>query len=162
MHFKKYTKQRNNTFQGLRSFRDTLPKNIKKIINKKGHIYSETLNNWKYIVGEKLFKICYPKSFKNSNRFGVSTLLVMVKRGHEVDLEYSKKEIMNKMNNFFGYSVVEKLKFVSFDDNQNILSSDTDKENNVTIVKYQNKINDIKNNKIKKSIMELTKVFKKK
>ena len=162
MQFKKYTKQRNNTFQGLRSFRDTLPKNIKKIINKKGHIYSETLNNWKYIVGEKLFKICYPKSFKNSNRFGVSTLLVMVKRGHEVDLEYSKKEIMNKMNSFFGYSVVEKLKFVSFDDNQNILSSDTDKENNVTIMKYQNKINDIKNNKIKKSIMELTKVFKKK
>tara|TARA_S200000501_G_scaffold64823_1_gene55806 strand:- start:1198 stop:1686 length:489 start_codon:yes stop_codon:yes gene_type:complete len=162
MHFKKYTKQRNNTFQGLRSFRDTLPKNIKRIINKKGHIYSETLNNWKYIVGEKLFKICYPKSFKNSNRFGVSTLLVMVKRGHEVDLEYSKKEIMNKMNSFFGYSVVEKLKFVSFDDNQNILSSDTDKENNVTIMKYQNKINDIKNNKIKKSIMELTKVFKKK
>ena len=162
MHFKKYTKQRNNTFQGLRSFRDTLPKNIKKIINKKGHIYSETLNNWKYIVGEKLFKICYPKSFKNSNRFGVSTLLVMVKRGHEVDLEYSKKEIMNKMNSFFGYSVVEKLKFVSFDDNQKILSSDTDKENNVTIMKYQNKINDIKNNKIKKSIMELTKVFKKK
>ena len=162
MQFKKYTKQRNSTFQGLRSFKDTLPKNIKKIINKKGHIYSETLNNWKYIVGEKLFKICYPKSFKNSNRFGVSTLLVMVKRGHEVDLEYSKKEIMNKMNSFFGYSVVEKLKFVSFDDNQNILSSDTDKENNVTIMKYQNKINDIKNNKIKKSIMELTKVFKKK
>ena len=161
MHFKKYTKQR-NTFQGLRSFRDTLPKNIKKIINKKGHIYSETLNNWKYIVGEKLFKICYPISFKNTNRFGVSTLLVMVKRGHEVDLEYSKKEIMNKMNSFFGYSVVEKLKFVSFNDNQNILSSDTDKENNVTIIKYQNKINDIKNNKIKKSIMELTKVFKKK
>ena len=162
MHFKKYTKQRNNTFQGLRSFRDTLPKNIKKIINKKGHIYSETLNNWKYIVGEKLFKICYPKSFKNSNRFGVSTLLVMVKRGHEVDLEYSKKEIMNKMNSFFGYSVVEKLKFVSFDDNQNILSSDTNKENNVTIIKYQNKINDIKNKKIKNSIMELTKVFKQK
>ena len=162
MQFKKYTKQRNTSFQGLRSFRDTLPKSIKKIINKKGHIYSETLNNWKYIVGEKLFKICYPKSFKNSNRFGVSTLLVMVKRGHEVDLEYSKKEIMNKMNSFFGYSVVEKLKFVSFDDNQNILSSDTDKENNVTIMKYQNKINDIKNNKIKKSIMELTKVFKQK
>ena len=162
MQFKNNTKQRNKVIQGLRSIRDTLPKNVKKIINKKGHIYSETLNNWKYLVGEKLFKICYPKSFKNSNRFGVSTLLVMVKRGHEVDLEYSKKEIMNKMNSFFGYSVVEKLKFVSFDDNQNILSSDTDKENNVTIMKYQNKINDIKNNKIKKSIMELTKVFKKK
>ena len=162
MSFKNNIKQRNSSFQGLRSFKDTLPTSVKKIINKKGHIYSETLNNWKYIVGEKLFKICYPKSFKNSNRFGVSTLLVMVKRGHEVDLEYSKKEIMNKMNSFFGYSVVEKLKFVSFDDNQNILSSNTDKENNVTIMKYQNKINDIKNNKIKKSIIELTKVFKQK
>ena len=57
MQFKKYTKQRNRSIQGLRSFKDTLPKNIKKVINKKGHIYSETLNNWKYIVGEKLFKI---------------------------------------------------------------------------------------------------------
>ena len=162
MHFKKYTKQRNNTFQGLRSFRDTLPKNIKKIINKKGHIYSETLNNWKYIVGEKLFKICYPKSFKNSNRFGVSTLLVMVKRGHEVDMEYSKKEIMDKMNSFFGYSVVEKLKFISFNNDQNILSSNEENEINVTINKYQSKINNINNDKIKKSLIELTKVFKQK
>tara|TARA_X000000368_G_scaffold170166_1_gene134269 strand:+ start:181 stop:669 length:489 start_codon:yes stop_codon:yes gene_type:complete len=162
MQFKKDTKQRNTAFQGLRSFRDALPKNVKKIINKKGHIYSETLNNWKYIVGEKLFKICYPKSFKNSNRFGTSTLLVMVKRGHEVDLEYSKKVIMDKMNSFFGYLVVEKLKFISFDDNQNDLSTDKNKNKNVTIKKYQNKINDIKNDKIKKSLIELTKVFKQK
>ncbi len=162
MQFKNNIKQRNSVIQGLRSFRDTLPKNIKKIINKKGHIYSETLNNWKYIVGEKLFKICYPKSFKNSNRFGVSTLLVMVKRGHEVDMEYSKKEIMDKMNSFFGYSVVEKLKFISFNNDQNILSSNEENEINVTINKYQSKINKIKNDKIKKSLIELTKVFKQK
>ena len=42
----------------------------------------------------------------------------MVKRGHEVDMEYSKKDIMDKMNSFFGYAVVEKLKFISFDDAQ--------------------------------------------
>ena len=162
MHFKKYTKQRNITIQGLRSFKDTLPKNIKKIINKKGHIYTETLNNWKYIVGENLFKICYPKSFKNSNRFGVGTLFIMVKRGHEVDMEYSKKKIMDKMNGFFGYSVVEKLKFISFDDDQAILSSKKNNDINVTIKKYQNKITGIKNDKIKKSLIEFTKVFKKK
>ena len=160
MQFKKYTKQRNTTFQGLRSFKDTLPKNVKKIINKKGHIYSETLNNWKYIVGEKIFKVCYPKSFKNSNKFGVSTLIVMVKRGHEVDMEYSKKEIMDKMNSFFGYSVVEKLKFISFDDEKKIFSKKDDQERNVTNNKYQKKINNVKNEKIKKSLLELTKVFK--
>ena len=161
MQFKKYSKQRSAAFQGLRSFKDTLPKNIKKIINKKGHIFTETLNNWKYIAGENLFKICYPKSFKNSNRFGVSTLFIMVKRGHEVDMEYSKKEIMDRINGFFGYSVVEKLKFISFDDDQVILSSKKNNDKNVTIKKYQNKIKDIKNDKIKKSLIELTKVFKK-
>jgi hypothetical protein len=162
MQFKKYTKQRSSSIQGLRSFKDTLPKNIKKVINKKGHIYSETLNNWKYIVGENLFNICYPKSFKNSNKFGVSTLLVMVKRGNEVDLEYSKKEIMNKMNSFFGYSVVENLKLTSFDDEKIFPKIEKINDQNVTNDKYQKKIKDVKNEKIKNSLLELSKVFKEK
>jgi len=162
MQFKNNTKRGNTTIQGLRSFKDTLPKNVKKIINKKGHIYSETLGNWRYIVGDELFKVCYPKTFKNSNRFGVSTLLVMVKRGHEVDLEYSKKEILDKMNSFFGYSVIEKLKFISFDDEQRIFVKKGTDQENVAINKYQSKINDVKNDKIKKSLIELTRVFKEK
>ena len=162
MQFKNNSKQRSASIQGLRSFKDTLPKNIKKVINKKGHIYSETLSNWKYIVGDNLFKVCYPKSFKNSNRFGVSTLLIMVKRGHEVDLEYSKKEIMDKMNSFFGYSVVEKIKFSSFNYENKILPKQTYKEKNMTNNRYKKKINDVKNEKIKKSLLELTKVFKEK
>jgi len=160
MQFKNNTKQRFKTIQGLRSFKDTLPNNIKKIIKKKGHIFSETLNNWKYIVGDKIFQICYPKSFKNSNKLGVSTLQVMVKRGHEVDLEYSKKEITDKMNSFFGYAVVEKLKFISFDDTQTKFKKMNESENGVTNNKYADKINSIKNNKIKKSLLELTKIFK--
>ena len=162
MQYKKYTKQRNTSIQGLRSFKDTLPKNLKKIINKKGHIYSETLSNWKYLVGNELFKVCFPKTFKNSNRFGVSTLVVMVKRGHEVDVEYSKKNILDKMNNFFGYDVVEKLKFISFDDEQKTNSSNETKSNNVAISRYRDKIKDVRNEKIKKSLTELTKVYKEK
>ncbi len=162
MQFKNNTKQRNTCIQGLRSFKDTLPKNLKKIINKKGHIYSETLSNWKYLVGNELFKVCFPKTFKNSNRFGVSTLVVMVKRGHEVDVEYSKKNILDKMNNFFGYDVVEKLKFISFDDEQKTNSSNETKSNNVAISRYRDKIKDVRNEKIKKSLTELTKVYKEK
>ena len=161
MQFRNNTKQRNKVIQGLRSFKDTLPKNIKKIIKKKGHIFSETLNNWKYIVGDDLFKVCYPKSFKNSNKLGVSCLLIMVKRGHEVDMEYSKKQILDKMNNYFGYSVVEKLKLISFDDNQTNFKK-TKINHDVTNSKYMNKIVDIKNDKIKKSLIELSKLFKQK
>ncbi len=162
MHFKKYTKQRKTSNQGLRSFKDTLPKNIKKVINKRGHIFSETLNNWKYIVGKNLFKVCYPKFFKNSNRFGVSTLTIMVERGHEVNLEYSKKEIIEKMNSFFGYSVVEKIKFTTFEDKKNFSFNLDNEEKIVTKNKYQSKINNVKNEKIKKSLLELTRVFKEK
>ena len=160
MSYKNNIKQRNRSFQGLRSFKDTLPTSIKKIIKKKGHIFSETLNNWKYIVGDEIFQICYPKSFKNSNKFGASTLHVMVKRGREVDLEYSKTKIMEKMNSFFGYAVVEKLKFISFDDSQTKFKKLINDNNGVTNNKYTDRINSIKNNKIKNSLLELTKIFK--
>ena len=162
MSYKNNIKQRFGTIQGLRSFKDTLPKNIKKVITNRGQIYSETLNNWKFIVGENLFKICYPKSFKNSNKFGVSTLLVMVKRGHEIDLEYSKKDIIDKMNNFFGKVIVEKIKFKSFEKEQKINTDTTLFKKSVVKNKYQNKINDVKNEKIKKSLLELSRVFKEK
>ena len=162
MHFKKYTKQRNGSIQGLRSFKDTLPKNIKKVINKRGQIYSETLNNWKYIVGENLFKVCYPKSYKNSNKFTVSTLLIMVKRGHEVDLEYSKKEIINRMNAFFNETVVERVKFTSFNDEKKVTLKKNKSKLNVTNDNFNNKINNVKNEKIRRSLLELTKVFKEK
>ena len=162
MQFKKYTKQRNGSIQGLRSFKDTLPKNIKKFISKRGQIYSEILNNWKHFVGENLFKVCYPKSYKNSNKFGVSTLTIMVRRGNEVDLEYSKKEIITRMNTFFEDQVVEKIKLTSFNDERKIIVEKNDLNLNVTNNKFKNKISNVKNEKIKKSLLELTKVFKEK
>ena len=113
-------------------------------------------------MGDELFKCCYPKTFKSSNKFGVSTLVIMVKRGHEVDIEYSKKDILNKMNTYFGYEVVEKLKFISFDDEQKVSPKLEINEKNVTINRYKDKISNVKNEKIKQSLLELTKVFKKK
>ena len=162
MQFKKYTKQRNGSIQGLRSFKDTLPNHIKKFISKRGQIYSETLNNWKHIVGENLFKVCYPKSYKNSNKFGVSTLTIMVRRGNEVDLEYSKKEIITRMNTFFEDQVVEKIKLTSFNDERKIIVEKNDLNLTVTNNKFKDKISNVKNEKIKKSLLELTKVFKEK
>ena len=159
MEFKYNTKQRNKTIQGLRSFKDTLPKNIKRIINKKGHIYSETFNNWKYIVGDELFKVCYPKSFKNSNRLGKSCLNIIIKRGHEVDMEYSKKLIIDKMNTFFGYNVVEKIKLITFEGEQEKLKENYNKD--VSKSEYIEKISSIKNDKVKNSLLELGKLFKK-
>ena len=114
----------------------------------------------KYIVGEELFKVCYPKSFKKANKVKASTLNIMVKRGCEVDLEYSKNNIIKKINVFFGYVVVENIKLSLFEgtfDNLKIK-----KPMNATKSEQIKKISNIKNDKIKESLIRLSRVFKQK
>ena len=157
MQFKKYTKQRSRSIQGLRSFKDTLPVKVKKIINKKGSIYPEILNNWKYMAGNDLFDICYPNKFKSSNTFRGSTLEVMVDRGCEVDVEYSKKTIINKINSFFGYVAVERIKIISFEKKE---------KNNLEKIKIGSKkdfsknLKNIKNTNLKNALIDLINSYK--
>jgi len=161
MEFKNNTKHRYKTIQGLRSFKDALPTKVKNIIIKKGNVYSKILDNWRYVVGDELFEICYPKSFKNSNRFGDSYLNIMVKRGREVELEYSKKVILQKINNYFDGETVKRIKLTTFDGD---LEKTKEKRTFKTVTKnrYIKKISGIKNDKIKKSLSELSKFFNKK
>ena len=158
MTLKYNTKQRYKTIQGLRSFKNTLPPKVKRILDKKGQMYSKTLDNWKYIVGEELFKICYPKSFKNSNKLAGGFLNIMVKRGNEVDLEYSKRNIINKINAYFGYEAVKNIKLSTFEGQNE--KSNREKVVNATKREHTRKIDNIKNNKIKKSLLELSKLFR--
>ena len=73
-----------------------------------------------------------------------------------------KKKIIDNINNFFEYSVVKKLKLMSFDDENKIFLKKDVSSLNVTNNKFQNKINNVKNEKIKKSLNDLIKVFKNK
>ena len=158
MRHKYNTRLRKKSIQGLRSFKDTLPRNVKKIINKKGDIYSKILDNWKYLVGKDLFKVCFPKSYKSSNKLHGSRLNIIVKRGSEVDLEYSKKEIINKINIFFGYHVLDDIKLNTFEGN--IAESLKNASFNATKNKHIKNINNIKNDKVKNSLLELSKHFR--
>ena len=158
MNFKYNSKQRNTSIQGLRLFKDTLPTKAKKIITKKGEIYSKTLDNWKYIVGEKLFKVCFPKSYRKSNIRG-NCLIIMVKHGCQVDLEYSKQNIIDKINYFFGRNVVDNVSLKFFDDN-NLVDQEI-KSINVTKNSFKDKISTIKNKEIKNSLLKLDKLFSK-
>ena len=161
MNSKNYNKNSRKFIQGLRSFKDILPSKVKNLINKKGQIYSETLDNWRYFVGNDLFDISFPKSFKNENKIGSSCLTVMVKRGNEVNFEYSKRLIIEKINSFFGYEAVQNIKLVSFEE-KNKEFKEKINENDVTKNKYKKKISDIKNEKIKESLFKFSKVYKKK
>ena len=161
MNSKNYNKNSRKFIQGLRSFKDILPSKVKSLINKKGQIYSETLDNWRYFVGNDFFDISFPKSFKNENKLGPSCLTVMIKRGNEVNFEYSKNQVIEKINSFLGYDAIQNIKLVSFEEKKEELK---EKQTiyHVTKNKFKKQISDIKNNKIKNSLIELSKVFKKK
>ena len=159
MKLKSYSKQRMRSVQGLRSFKETLPVKVRGIIKKKGRIYSELLDNWRSIVGDNLFKICYPKSFKSENKFRGSLLEIMVKRGHEVDMEYSKKQVVERVNNFFKQNVLNNIKLITFEDNKEKFEVKIIRK--ATNSQYTKKISSIKNDKIKNSLLEMSKYFKK-
>ena len=160
MNSKNYNKNNRKFIQGLRSFKDILPSKVKNLINKKGQIYSEILDNWRYFVGNDLFDISFPKSFRNENKLGSSCLKVMIKRGNEVNFEYSKNLIIDKINSFFGYEAVQNIKLISFEEKNKEINEKQSKKD-VTKYKYKKQISDIKNDKIKTSLIELSKVYKK-
>ena len=118
MRSKYNTRQRKKSIQGLRSFKDSLPKNIREKILKKADIYSKIINNWKKIVGDDLFEACSPKSFKNLKISGIKRLNIVVKRGKETDVEYSRKIIIDRINSFLGYKFVNTIKLTTYKDSK--------------------------------------------
>ena len=113
MRFKNNTRQRKKSIQGLRSFKDSLPKDIRETIFKKAGIYSKIIDNWKKIVGDDLFEACYPKSFKSTKRSEIKRLNIVIKRGREIDVEYSRKIIIDRINSFLGYEFVNTIKLIA-------------------------------------------------
>ena len=84
-------------------------------------------------------------------------MIISVRRGYEINLEYSNKIIINKINTFFGYDVLEKIKLIKFEDE---IQENKKKEKDLKKNRFIKKISTIKNEKIKNSLHELTKLFK--
>jgi len=159
MHFKKSINQGSFYIQGLRSFKDTLPKSIKKILNKRGYIYSDIINNWNYLVGKNISNICYPKSFKPSGKNNEAILTISVQRGNEIDIEYSKAEIIDKINVYFGYKILNKIKLETFEA-KSVIKKNNSSISNASKNRYLKNINSISNENIRKSLIKLTKHLK--
>ena len=161
MHTKNNIRQNAFYIQGLRSFKNSLPKNVKKILNKKGFVYSEILNRWNYLVGNEISKVSFPKTFKPSGKNAPGTLIISVQRGNEINIEFSKNTIIEKINSFFGYKVLNNVRLETF----NNLKENINKkkmhisENNK--VKFKDSLKSLNNEKIKKSLIELINVIQK-
>ena len=161
MHIKNNIKQKTIYIQGLRSFKNTLPKNVKKILNKKGFVYSEILNRWSYLVGSEISKVSFPKTFKPSGKNAPGTLIISVQRGNEINIEFSKNTIIEKINSFFGYKVLNNVRLETFNNLKENINKKKIYISTNTKEKFKDSLKSLNNEKIKKSLIKLINVIQK-
>ena len=158
MHQKQNNKESKTYVQGLRPFGSTLPRGLKGILKKNGYNYSEIISKWSMLVGKDISNCSYPKSIKMKKGNSNGTLVIQIKRGDEIQVEYAKKEIMDKINSYFGYKLIDEIKLQTF-------GSEIKKKREKKITEkfsknFQEKIDKIKNESIKNSLSELLKTIK--
>tara|TARA_Y100001970_G_C13988402_1_gene726883 strand:+ start:56 stop:535 length:480 start_codon:yes stop_codon:yes gene_type:complete len=159
MHNKQNNKESKTYVQGLRRFGNTLPRGIKGVLKKSGYNYSEIINKWKNLVGREISDCCYPKSIKIGKDNMNGTLLIAVKRGDEINVEYSKREIINKINSYFGYELINKIKLQTINSDKVKFKKKYFTENFSN--NFESKINEIKNRDLKDSLKSLLEIIKK-
>ena len=104
-----HSKNNNKTLtfiQGLRPFSSSIPKTLKKYLKKGGYNYSNIVDNWTKMVSKKISDASYPITIKMGKEMRNGTLVLNVIHGKEMEIEYEKNEIMDKINSFFGYNCI--------------------------------------------------------
>ena len=146
-----------NFIQGLRPFSSSIPKTLKKYLRKGGYNYSNIVDNWTKMVERKISDACYPITVKMGKEMRDGTLVLNVLHGKELEIEYEKKEIMDKINTFFGYNCISQvaLKIVTEEANQ--------KQNRFLKIKnfskIDEKINKVNDVQLKSSLNNFLKAF---
>ena len=155
-----HSKNNNKTqtfIQGLRPFSSSIPKTLKKHLRKGGYNYSNIVDNWTKIVSKKISDACFPITVKMGKDMKNGNLVLNVIHGKEVEVEYKKKEIIDKINSFFGYNCISHvtLKIVQ----------DSIKKNEKVFPKIKNyskiekKMSKLNNTELKSSLNNFLKAF---
>lgn len=143
-------KSSNKAFaQGLRPLQSLLSENVKKILKKDGFVYFEIIKNWKNIVGEKIFKDVSPVKIKKINNENI--LSINVKKNVMIEIEYSRDQIIEKINGYLGFNAIHKIQINSIDESFKI------KKKFILSNNILKKINEIKNKNLKEIFLKLNK-----
>ena len=106
---KKNNNKTQTYIQGLRPFSNSIPKTLKKHLRKGGYNYSNIVDNWTKMVNKKISDACYPITVKMGKDMKNGILVLNVTHGKEMEVEYEKKNIMEKINSFFGYNCISNI-----------------------------------------------------
>ena len=158
-----HNKNNNKTqtyIQGLRPFSNSIPKTLKKHLRKGGYNYSNIVDNWTRMVSKKISDACYPIKVKMGKEMRNGTLILNVLHGKEIEVEYEKNEIKDKINSFFGYNCISNvnLKIVQPEINNKI--NNFQKIKNLDEVEA--KMKEVNDDKLKVSLRNFLKAYNEK
>ena len=143
--------------QGLKPFSSTIPKTLKKHLRKGGYNYSSIVDNWTKIVNKKISDSCYPITVKMGKEMRDGTLVLNVIHGKEMEIEYEKNEIIDKINSFFGYNCISHVTLKIVQDKIKFNKKVFPKIKNFS--KIEEKMSKVNNKELKSSLNNFLKAF---
>ena len=155
-----HSKNNNKTqtfIQGLRPFSSSIPKTLKKHLRKGGYNYSNIVDNWTKMVSKKISDSCYPLTVKMGKEMRNGTLVLNVIHGKEMEVEYEKTEIMDKINSFFGYNCISYITLKIVQDKIKYTDKVFPKIKDLS--KIEEKMSKVKNEELKSSLNNFLKAF---
>ena len=156
MHYKQNNKYK-IIAQGLRPFSSSIPKTLKKYLKKGGYNYSNIVDNWTTMVSKKISDSCYPISIKMGKEMKNGTLILNVVHGKELEIEYAKSQIIDKINSFFGYDCISQINLKIIEEKIKLKKNKFNKIKNISII--NEKIANVQNPELKKSLKNFLKAF---
>ena len=158
-----HNKNNNKTstyIQGLRPFSNSIPKTLKKYLRKNGYNYSNIVDNWTNMVSKEISDACYPVTVNMGKEMRDGNLVLNVIHGKEMEIEYKKNEIIDKINSFFGYKCIKKISL-------KITQCKVHKKINITqkiknLKKIKEKMNSLNNDQLKNSLSLFLKAYNEK
>ena len=155
-----HNKNNNKTqtfIQGLRPFSSSIPKTLKKHLRKGGYNYSNIVDNWTKMVDKNISDACYPITVKMGKEMKDGTLVLNVIHGKEMEVEYEKKEIIDKINGFFGYNCIGQVTLKIVQDKIKTNEKVFPKIKNFS--KIEEKMNRVSDDGLKSSLKNFLKAF---
>ena len=155
-----HSKNNNKTqtfIQGLRPFSSSIPKTLKKHLRKGGYNYSNIIDNWTKMVSKKISDCCYPITVKMSKEMRAGTLVLNVIHGKEIEIEYKKTEIIDKINSFFGYNCISHVTLKIIQDT--IINKDKVFPKIKNLSKIEEKMSKVNNDQLKSTLNNFLKAY---
>ncbi len=154
---KKNNNKTQTFIQGLRPFSSSIPKTLKKHLKKGGYNYSNIVDNWTRMVSKEISDSSYPLSVKMGKEMKNGTLILNVIHGKEVEIEYKKSEILDKINSFFGYNCIDNIQLKIVQDKMKVNHKGFPKIKNLN--KIKDKMDKVDNEQLKNSLNNFLKAY---